>query len=161
MINNNSLVFFITKDGIEERGNIKEKKDMHILTLIEYIKDNYDGEKPLCDFNYRYSPEDVAYALAMLKDTAVLLNVSDRKYDNSPKYGVLVVSSNLSEEVLDRISELKEELLDSFEKIVVQGRSIVREYVDGDVPNLSDYLGDIANSKNNANSKNEAKGKVF
>lgn len=153
MINNNSLVFFITKDGIEERGNIKEKDDMHILTLIEYIKDNYDGEKPLCDFNYRYSPEDVAYALAMLKDTAVLLNVSDRKYDNSPKYGVLVVSSDLSEEVLDRISELKEELLDSFEKIVVQGSSIESEFDDEGHKSLTDFL-------NNNNNKNE-NGKVF
>ena len=147
MINNNSLVFFITKDGIEERGNIKEKDDMHILTLIEYIKDNYDGEKPLCDFNYRYSPEDVAYALAMLKDTAVLLNVSDRKYDNSPKYGVLVVSSDLSEEVLDRISELKEELLDSFEKIVVQGSSIESEFDDEGQKGLSDYLKNLENTR--------------
>jgi len=153
MINNNSLVFFITKDGIEERGNIKEKDDMHILTLIEYIKDNYDGEKPLCDFNYRYSPEDVAYALAMLKDTAVLLNVSDRKYDNSPKYGVLVVSSDLSEEVLDRISELKEELFDSFEEIMVQGSSIKSEYFKGVHESLTDFL-------NNNNNKNE-NGKVF
>ena len=153
MINNNSLVFFITKDGIEERGNIKD--DMHILTLIKYIKDNYEGEKPLCDYNYRYSPEDVAYELARYKDTAVLLNVSDRKYDNSPKYGVLVVSSDLSEEVLARISELKEELLDSFEEIFVHGRSIKREFVDGVVPNLSTYLED------NANLKNKEKGKVF
>ena len=152
MINNNSLVFFITKDGIEERGNIKEKDDMHILTLIDYIKDNYEGEKPLCNFNYRYSPDDVAHALAMFKDTAVLLNVSDRKRDNSPKYGVLVVSSFLSDEVLDKISELKDDLTDAFDKITVEGSSIAREY-DGVYESLTDFL-------NNNNNKNE-NGKVF
>ena len=114
MINSNSLVCFITKDGIEERGNIKDKDDMHIFNLIDYIKDNYDGEKPLCNFNYRHCPNDVAYAISLLKDTAVFLNLSNREYDNSPKYGVLVVSNNLSEDVLNIIRELQEDLAGSY-----------------------------------------------
>ena len=153
MIDGNSLVCFITKDGIEERGNVKDKDDMHIFNLIDYIKDNYDGERPLCNFNYRHCPNDVAYAISLLKDTAVFLNLSNRENDNSPKYGVLVVSNYLSNSVLDKISEIKEELLDSFEEIIIEGNSIEREYFEGERIDIITFL--------NKNKSNSVKGKVL
>ena len=32
-MDSNSLVFFITKDGVEERGSITNKDDIHIVHL--------------------------------------------------------------------------------------------------------------------------------
>ena len=136
------LVLFINKDGVESRGNIKDIDDMHIFNLIDYIKDNYDGERPLCNFNYRHCPNDVAYALAALKDTAVFMNLSNRgvNYDRSPKYGVLVVSNNLSVDVKNKINRMKNYFDNNFSEVIIEGNNLECEYFDGEMLDIFTYL---------------------
>lgn len=142
-MDSNSLVYFITKDGVEERGSITNKDDIHVVEIIEYLKEkNFDDEE-IGKLDYTSYYGDISKILLSNKDTAIFLNISDRgSYEDvkyKPKYGILVVSDTLSDEVIESIRSCRDFFCDEFVNVFIGEKDFDKELYDMD-DDIDKYL---------------------
>lgn len=155
-MDSNSLVFFITKDGVEERGSITNKDDIHIVEMVEYLKEKNFG-RDIGKIDYTSYYDDLSRILLSINDTAIFFNISDRgSYEDvkyRPKYGILIVSDCLSDEVIDNIRSCKDFFCSEFVNVFIGDKDFDKELYDMD-DDIDKYLDDMSKRRESNKKRN-------
>ena len=82
-----------------------DSEDMHILSLMEFIKDKYSDIDVLSKVNMNYQPEVVAYLLTKMFGHIIFLNITS----NLKKYGlnaIILLPENVNESAFNKLKDL-------------------------------------------------------
>ena len=142
----------IKMGDIASYGKI-DSEDMHILSLMEFIKDKYSDIDILSKVNINYQPETASYLLTKMFGHIIFLNITS----NLKKYGlnaIILLPEDVNESVFNKLKDLVNSL-DNFSLIVYYNF-----FLDDGILNASSLMindsSDVDRIKNVTNTKKKA-----